>query len=90
MVGIGGDLVTVDFMAFEMATVEEASGGDQQEKGCHPATPLQLVIDLFGKAMRHMENKNISGTIKDMEDVKRQAMKAFKYAAGQGGPKIET
>ena len=34
--------------------------------------------------MIYMENGNIAGVIKAMEEVNRQAMQAFRYAEGQG------
>ena len=38
--------------------------------------------------MRHMENKSIPGTIKELEEVRRHAVQAFHYAEGQV-PQIE-
>ena len=90
LVGIGGGLVTLDLLAFEIAQLKKQVEEINKKLDVILSTPLQLAMNFFGKAMRHMENENILGTIKEMEDVKRQAMKAFQYAAGQGGPKTES
>ena len=67
---------TLDLVTFQMARLKR----QVEEIDKKLSTPLQLAIDFFGKTMCHMDNKNISGTIKEMEFVKRQAMKAFQYA----------
>ena len=48
------------------------------------STPLKLAVDFFGKAMRRMESENISGTIKEMEKVRDNAMQAIRYVEAQG------
>ena len=88
LVGIGGGLAKLDLVAFEMAQLKKQVEEINQKLDVILSTPLKQAVDLFGKAMRHMENESIPGTIKELEKVRDHAIQAFHYAEGQG-PKIE-
>ena len=84
LVGIGGGLAKLDLMGFQIAQLTKQVEEINKKLDVILSTPLKLALDFFRKAMRHMENENIFGTIKEMEEVKRHAMQAFQYAEGQG------
>ena len=84
LVGIGGGLAKLDLMGFQIAQLTKQVQEINKKLDVILSTPLKLALDFFRKAMRHMENENIFGTIKEMEEVKRHAMQAFQYAEGQG------
>ena len=84
LVGIGAGLAKIDLMSFEMAQLKKQVEEINAKLDVILSAPLKLAVDFFGKAMRHMESENISGVLKEMEEVKRQAMQAFRYAEGQG------
>ena len=48
------------------------------------STPLKLAEDHLGKFWVHMESQSQGGAIKELEKVRDQALKAFRYAEGQG------
>ena len=88
LVGIGAGLAKIDLMSFEMAQLKKQVEQIDKKLDVILSTPLQLAVDFFGKAMRHMENENIAGTIDEMKKVRDHAMQAFLYTAGQG-PRTE-
>ena len=67
LVGIGSGLAKLDLMSFELAQLKKQVEQIDKKLDVILSTPLQLAVDFFGKAMRHMENENISATIKEME-----------------------
>ena len=88
LVGIGGGLVKGDLAAFEIAQLKKKMEEINKKLDVILSAPLEQAVDLFGKAMRHMENESIPGTIKELEKVRDHAVQAFHYAKGQG-PKKE-
>ena len=88
LVGIGGGLAKLDLLAFKMAQLKKQVEETNKKLDVILSAPLKQAVDLFGKAMRHMENESISGTIKELEKVRDHAVQAFHYAEGQG-PKTE-
>ena len=70
LVGICGGLVKLDLAAFEMAQLKEHVEEINKKLDVILSSPLRQAVDFFGKAMRHMENKSIQGTVKEMEEVK--------------------
>ena len=48
------------------------------------ATPMELALDCYERAVVNIEHGDISGAIDEMKQVKRNAMTAFQYAKGQG------
>ena len=84
LVGIGSGLAKLDLMSFELAQLKKQVEQIDKKLDVILSTPLQLAVDFFGKAMRHMENENIAGTIDEMKKVRDHAMQAFIYTAGQG------
>ena len=84
LIGIGGGLAKLDLMGFQIAQLTKQVEEINKKLDVILSTPLKLAVDFFRKAMRHLENENIPGTIKEMEEVKRHAMQAFQYAEGQG------
>ena len=48
------------------------------------STPLKLAEDHLGKFWVHMESQNQGDAIKEVEKVRDHALKAFRYAEGQG------
>ena len=85
---MAGGLAKLDLAAFQLAQVVKQVEEINQKLDVILSAPLKQAVDFFGKAMRHMENASIPGTIKEMEDVKRHAIQAFHYAEGLG-PKTE-
>ena len=67
LVGIGSGLAKLDLMSFELAQLKKQVEQIDKKLDVILSTPLQLAVDFFGKAMRHMENEDISATIKEME-----------------------
>ena len=88
LVGIGGGFVKLDLMSFHIAQLMKLVEEINVKLDVILSTPLKLALDFFGKALRHMENENIPGIVKEIEKVKDHAMQAFRYAEGQG-PKTE-
>ena len=88
LVGIGSGLAKLDLMSFEMAQLKKQVEQIDKKLDVILSTPLQLAVDFFGKAMRHMENENVLETIEEIKKVKDHAMQAFLYTKGQG-PSIE-
>ena len=88
MVGIGSGLAKLDLMSFKMAQLKKQVEQIDKKLDVILSTPLQLAVDFFGKAIRHMENENIPGTIDEIKKVRDHAMQAFLYTAGQG-PRTE-
>ena len=84
LVGIGGGLANLNMMGFQLAQLQKQVEEINKKLGVILSTPLKLAVDFFGKALRHMESESTADMIKEMEEVKRQAMKAFRYAEGQG------
>ena len=85
LIGIGvGGLAKLDLGGFQMAQLQKQVAEINKKLDLILSTPLELAVDFLGKAMRHMESQNAGSTIKELEEVKRQAMKAFHYAKGQG------
>ena len=84
LVGIGGGLAKLDLMGFQLARLEKQVEEINKKLDVILSAPLKLAVDYLGKSMIHMENGNTVEAIKEMEEVKRQAMKAFRYAEGQG------
>ena len=71
-------------MGFQLVRLEKQVEEINKKLDVILLAPLKLAVDYLGKSMIHMENGNTAGAIKEMEEVKRQAMKAFWYAEGQG------
>ena len=88
LVGIGSGLAKLDLMSFKMAQLKKQVEQIDKKLDVILSTPLQLAVDFFGKAIRHMENENIPGTIDEIKKVRDHAMQAFLYTAGQG-PRTE-
>ena len=84
LVGVGGGLVKLDLMSFHIARLMKLVEEINVKLDVILSTPLKLALDFFGKALRHMENENIPGIVKEIEKVKDHAMQAFRYAEGQG------
>ena len=84
LIGVGGGLVKLDLMGFQLARLEKQVEEINKKLDVILSAPLKLAVDYMGKSMIHMENGSIADAIKEMEEVKRQAMKAFRYAEGQG------
>ena len=74
MVGIGGGLAKLDLAAFQMAQLKKQVEEINKKLDVILSTPLKQAVVFFGKAMRHMENESISGTVKEMENVRRNAI----------------
>ena len=85
LIGIGvGGLAKLDLGGFQMAQLQKQVAEINKKLDLILSTPLELAVDFLGKALRHMESQNAGSTIKELEEVKRQAMQAFHYAKGQG------
>ena len=70
LVGIGSGLAKLDLMSFELAQLKKQVEQIDKKLDVILSTPLQLAVDFFGKAMRHMENENIPGTKDEMKKVR--------------------
>ena len=84
LLGVGAGLAKLDLMSFKMSQLTKQVEAIDKKLDVILSTPLKLAVDFFGKAMRRMESENISGMIKEMEEVRRQAMQAFRYVQAQG------
>ena len=84
LIGIGGGLAKLDLGGFQMAQLQKQVAEINKKLDLILSTPLELAVDFLGKALRHMESQNAGSTIKELEEVKRQAMTAFQYTQGQG------
>ena len=71
-------------MGFQLARLEKQVEEINKKLDVILSAPLKLAVDYLGKSMIHMETGNTAGAIKEMEEVKRQAMQAFRYLEGQG------
>ena len=84
LIGIGGGLAKLDLGGFQMAQLQKQIAEINKKLDVMLSTPLKLAVTYLGKAMRHMESQNAGDTIKELEEVKRQALTAFQYTEGQG------
>ena len=75
--GIGGGLTNLNVVGFQLAQLQKQVNEINKRLDVILLTPLKLAVDFFGKALRHMESESVADMVKEMEEVKRQAMKAF-------------
>ena len=85
--GVGAGLAKLDLMSFKMSKLTKQVEAIDKKLDLILSTPLKLAVDFFGKAMRRMESENISSMIKEMEEVRRQAMQGFRCVEAQGATK---
>ena len=67
LVGLGSGLAKLDLMSFKMAQLAKQVEAIDKKLDVILSAPIKLAVDFFVKAMCHLENENIPGTIKEME-----------------------
>merc|ERR1711971_48562 len=87
LIGIGAGLAKIDMTGFAITQLRAEVAELARKMDVILGAPLKLAIQSLNMAMIKMENQDIKGTVQELHEVKRHAMKAFVYAEGQGKKK---
>ena len=88
LVGVGGGLAKLDLMAFNIAQLKAKVEEINRKLDIILDAPLGQAVEYLEMALIHLKQGDFSNTIKELENVKHHAMKAFQYAKSKG-PALE-
>ena len=83
LIGIGAGLAKIDMSGLAIAQLRAEVEELGRKLDVILGAPLKLAVQNLNMALIRMENQDIEGTVRELYEVQRNAMKAFVYAEGQ-------
>ena len=87
LIGIGAGLANLDMTGFAIAELKAEVEELGRKLDVMLGAPLKLAVQNLNMAMIKMEHQDITGTVQELIEVKRNAMQAFVFAEGLGKKK---